>query len=60
MLAAAFANLLLTIDNMGNQVIALQAQATATATATANTARISKLLADPVKRPNSLKSWLLG
>ena len=46
-LAAAFANLLSTIDNMGNQVIALQAQATATATATANTARISKLLADP-------------
>ena len=46
-LAAAFANLLSTIDNMGNQVIALQAQAAATATATANTARISKLLADP-------------
>ena len=46
-LAAAFANLLSTIDNMGNQVIALQAQATATATATANTAKISKLLADP-------------
>ena len=46
-LATAFANLLLTIDNMGNQVIALQAQAAAIATATANTAKISKLLADP-------------
>ena len=46
-LAATFANLLSTIDNMGNQVIALQAQAAATATATANTAKISKLLTDP-------------
>ena len=32
---------------MGNQVLAMQAQATATATATAQTAKISKLLADP-------------
>ena len=32
---------------MGAQVLAMQAEATATATATAQTAKISKLLADP-------------
>ena len=46
-LNATFANMLTSLDNMGNQVIALQTQAVATATATANTAKISKLLADP-------------
>ena len=43
----AFANMLTSLDNMGNQVLALQAQTAATATATAQTAKISKLLADP-------------
>ena len=59
-LATTFANLLSTIDNMGNQVIALQAQAAATATATANTAKISKLLADPGPFDGSMskfKEW---
>ena len=46
-LNAAFANMLTSLDNMGNQVLAMQAQNTATATATAQTAKISKLLADP-------------
>ena len=46
-LNAAFANILTSLDNMGNQVLAMQAQATATATAMAQTAKISKLLADP-------------
>ena len=46
-LNATFANMLTSLDNMGNQVLAMQAQATATATATAQTAKISKLLADP-------------
>ena len=46
-LNAAFANMLTSLDNMGNQVLAMQAQATATATTTAQTAKISKLLADP-------------
>ena len=44
-LNAAFANMLTSLDNMGNQVLTLQAQAAATATA--QTAKISKLLADP-------------
>ena len=44
-LNAAFANMLTSLDNMGNQVLAMQAQNTATATA--QTAQISKLLADP-------------
>ena len=46
-LNAAFANMLTSLDNMGNQVLAMQAQITATATATAQTAKISKLLTDP-------------
>ena len=46
-LNAAFANMQTSLDNMGNQVLAMQAQATATATAMAQTAKISKLLADP-------------
>ena len=46
-LNAAFANMLTSLDNMGNQVLAMQAQNTATATATAQMAKISKLLADP-------------
>ena len=46
-LNTAFANLITTLDNMGAQVLAMQAQAAATATATAQTAKISKLLADP-------------
>ena len=46
-LNAAFANMLTSLDNMGNQVLAMQAQATATATTTAQMAKISKLLADP-------------
>ena len=46
-LVAAFANLLSTFNNMGNQGIALQVRATTTATAMANTAKISKLLTDP-------------
>ena len=46
-LGAAFPNMLTTLDNMDNQVIALQTQAAATTTATATTAKISKLLADP-------------
>ena len=44
-LNAAFANMLTSLDNMGNQVLAMQAQATTTAMA--QTAKISKLLADP-------------
>ena len=57
-LATAFTNLLSTIDNMGNQIIALQTQATATATA--NMAKISKLLADPGPFDGSMskfKEW---
>ena len=46
-LNAAFANMLTSLDNMGNQVLAMQAQNTATATATVQMAKISKLLADP-------------
>ena len=46
-LNAAFANMLTSLDNMGNQVLAMQAQTTTTATAMAQTAKISKLLADP-------------
>ena len=46
-LNAALFNMLTSLDNMGNQVLAMQAQATATTTATAQTAKISKLLADP-------------
>ena len=42
-LNAAFANMLTSLDNMGNQVLAMQAQNTAMA----QTAKISKLLADP-------------
>ena len=42
-LNAAFANMLTSPDNMGNQVLAMQAQNTAMA----QTAKISKLLADP-------------
>ena len=56
-LAVAFANLLSTIDNMGNQVIALQAQAAATATSTANTAKISKLLTDPGSFDGSMSKF---
>ena len=46
-LNAAFANMLTSLDNMANQLHTVQAQAAATATATAQTAKISKLLADP-------------
>ena len=46
-LNTAFANLLNTLDNMGGQLLAMQVQATATAITTAQTAKISKLLADP-------------
>ena len=46
-LNAAFANMLTSLDNMGNQVLAMQAQNTATATAMVQTAKISQLLADP-------------
>ena len=46
-LNTAFANLLNTINNMGGQLLAMQAQATATATAMAQMAKISKLLTDP-------------
>ena len=46
-LNAAFTNMLTSLNNMGNQVIALQTKAIATATAMANMAKISKLLADP-------------
>ena len=46
-LNTAFANPLNTLINMGGQLVAMQAQATATATAMAQTAKISKLLADP-------------
>ena len=42
-LNAAFANMLTSLNNMGNQVLTMQAQNTATA----QTAKISKLLADP-------------
>ena len=59
-LNTAFANLLNTLDNMGGQLLAMQAQATATATTTANTAKISKLLADPGQFDGSMakfKEW---
>ena len=46
-LNATFANMLTSLDNMGNQVLAMQVQATAAATAMAQTAKISRLLADP-------------
>ena len=39
--------MLTSLDNMGNQVLAMQAEATATATAMVQTAKISKLLEDP-------------
>ena len=59
-LNAAFANMLTSLDNMGNQVLAMQAQNTATATTTAQTAKISKLLADPGPFDGSMskfKEW---
>ena len=59
-LNTAFANLLNTLNNMGGQLIAMQAQATATATATTNTAKISKLLTDPGSFDGSMakfKEW---
>ena len=46
-LNATFANMLTSLDNMANQLHAVQAQSAATATATAQMAKISKLLADP-------------
>ena len=46
-LNATFANMLTSLDNMGNQVLAMQAQATATTAAMAQMAKISKLLTDP-------------
>ena len=46
-LNAAFTNMLTTLDNMANQLHTVQAQAVASATAMAQTAKISKLLADP-------------
>ena len=46
-LNATFANMLTSLDNMGNQVLAVQAQAATTATVMAQMAKISKLLADP-------------
>ena len=52
--------MLTSLDNMGNQVLAMQAQATATATAMAQTAKISKLLADPGPFDGSMskfKEW---
>ena len=42
-LNAAFTDMLTSLDNMDNQVLAMQAQTTAMA----QTAKISKLLADP-------------
>ena len=59
-LNAAFANMLTSLDNMGNQLLAMQVQATATTTATAQTAKISKLLADPGPFDGSMakfKEW---
>ena len=59
-LNTAFANLLNTLNNMGGQLIAMQAQATATATDTTNTAKISKLLTDPGSFDGSMakfKEW---
>ena len=59
-LNATFANMLTSLDNMGNQVLAMQAQNTTTATATAQTAKISKLLADPGPFDGSMskfKEW---
>ena len=52
--------MLTSLDNMGNQVLAMQVQATATATAMAQTAKISKLLADPGSFDGSMskfKEW---
>ena len=46
-LNTTFANLLTTLDNMRGQLLAMQVQAIATVTAMAQTAKISKLLADP-------------
>ena len=46
-LNATFTNMLTSLDNMGNQVLAMQVQTTATTTTTAQTAKISKLLTDP-------------
>ena len=46
-LNAAFANMLTSLHNMANQLHSVQAQAAASATTTAQTAKISKLLADP-------------
>ena len=56
-LNAAFTNMLTSLSNMGNQVIALQTQAIATTTATANTAKISKLLADPGQFDGSMAKF---
>ena len=46
-LNAAFTKLCNMVDNMGEQLVAMQNQATATATAMAQMAKISKLLTDP-------------
>ena len=56
-LTAAFANMLTSLDNMGNQVLAMQAQNAATANATAQTAKISKLLADPGSFDGSMSKF---
>ena len=56
-LNTAFTSLLNTLDNMGGQIIAMQAQATATTTATANIAKISKLLADPGQFDGSMAKF---
>ena len=56
-LNAAFANMLTSLDNMGNQVIALQTQVITTATAMANTAKISKLLTDPGQFDGSMAKF---
>ena len=46
-LNTAFTNMLTSLDNMANQLHAVQTQAAATAGTTAQTAKISKLLAHP-------------
>ena len=56
-LNAAFAKLLNTMDNMGNQLLTVQNQAAATATAMAQTAKISKLLADPGSFDGSMSKF---
>ena len=49
--------MLTALDDMGNQVIALQTQAATTATAMATTAKISKLLANPGQFDGSMAKF---